>query len=200
MIIHFVAQDFDYNVLSMDARRMDVSEENHDPLSGIINFHRYFDRIDGRGEREVLWLDSEKVRKAFWDRDEFIDALRESSDDVYVQASDYYSAKLMFLRQADHEKFVARLAERRGGFERRFDNSLHGEVVDFLKNQCGALHENDWVVTRAQAPGGDDIYLVRDETVAGMLEIKFAFTKQGDHSKPPPSLEECRQGVVPIAA
>ena len=197
MIIHFVAQDFDYNVLSMDAGRMDVMEENHDPLSGIINFHKYFDRIDGRGQREVLWLDSEKVKKAFWDRDEFIDALRESSDDVYVQASDYYSCRMMFLKKADHEKFVERLAERRGGFERRFHNSLHGEIVDFLKHQCGALHENDWTATLA---GDDHIYLVRDETVAGMLEIKFAFTKQGDHSKPPPSLEECRQGVIPIAA
>lgn len=197
MNIHFVAQSFDYSFLTPDARRIDIADEHHDPLSGIINFHSFFDRIDGRGKREVLWLDSERVKKAFWDRDEFVEALRQSRDDVYVQASDYYSARIMFLNQQDHEAFVERLGTPRVGFSRTFDEGLHGEIRTFLRDQCAAVHDNDWI---AVLDGDNHIYTFRDETVAGLVEIKFSFTERGDHSKPIPSLEKCREGVIPIAA
>ncbi len=194
MIVHFVSEAFEYQTLVADARRIDIGDDIHDPLQGIRNFHSFFGRIDGRERMEPLRLDTDKVRKAFWDRDEFLATLHElCRHDVYVQASDYYSMRLSFVDNADHAAFEARCDEPKYGVDVRLDHKFHGEVKAFLDTLDVDRHEYDCTLV-----GDDHIYRFREKTVSELVEIKFAFTKPGDHSKPIPSLEAAYAAVAHV--
>jgi hypothetical protein len=187
MIIHFVAEAFEYSTLSADAGRIDMVDECHDPMSGLGNFHELFSRIDGKPQLSTIRVDCENVKQAFWDREEFIAAIRElCEDDVYVQSSSWYSMKIGFVRAADKERFEQRLAERRGSYDCMFSNTLHAEIMTFLR-------DNDVTEYEYRVVNGNDSnrYEMRDPTIAGLLRIKFVHTKQGDHSKPPVPLDQC---------
>lgn len=181
MNIHFIAMGHEFSLVHADKGRLDVSDETFDPMECITNFHSFFDRLDGLGRVEKLRIDTQNMRAAFWDRHEFLAMLREVCvEDVYIQSSDYYTLFVGFLSQQDRDSVEARMAIPRHHYSRTFDRDLEYVINDWLVREMD-VRRSDYVW---EANDKNVTFHLRDETVSGLMEMKFSFTKKDDHLKP----------------
>lgn len=189
MIIHFVAQSFEYTTICSTPTRMDWSDETHDPLTGIANFHALFDRIEGRDDRvKPLHLDSSNIRKAFWDRNDFIVMLREQCrDDIYVQSSDYYSMAIGFLNAGDYSRVEAAMRIPRMCYETTYPLDQVGEIKAFLASN--GVHKNDYVEVKNDA-AGPQIFQFREREIRDLVDISFKQARIGEYWKAPPPIPD----------
>ncbi len=198
MNIIFVSNGFDTSTLSFTADKLENFHEHQDPLSGVEHFHDFWNSIDELNIKPVkMSVSVAQFSDAFWDRNEFLAALRqECREDVYVQALRYYTNALMFLSSEDAERFNARLAIPKGELLTFGDdllpamnrwiaeNGLKGRAQFILKQGASGP------MTTGNPNGRYFSVVFRDEVFSGLTKIKFTATRPEAHEPAPPLVLE----------